>query len=277
MNGLKFCKISLSVVLYNTKQEDIENILKSLEYVKAAYHLYIIDNSLTNDLKINFENKVNVEYIHNPSNPGFGASHNIAILKAIEANNNYHFVINPDVFFVEDVISEMVNFMQEHPRIGMMMPQILNLDGTIQNLPKLLPSPYSVFLRKIKKPNFLYANFIAQYELREVPREKIYDAPILSGCFTILNLEAIKEVGTYDDNYFMYFEDWDLSRRVNQKYRTVYYPLVSVYHGYESGANKNKKLFKIFIKSCIHYFNKWGWIFDRERIKINRKTLKQFK
>lgn len=74
----------------------------------------------------------------------------------------------------------------------------------------------------------------------------------------------------------MYFEDWDLSRRMHQKYKTIYYPLVSVYHGYESGANKSKRLFKIFVQSALRYFNKWGWIFDKERRKVNRKTLKQF-
>ena len=70
------------------------------------------------------------------------------------------------------------------------------------------------------------------------------------------NLKAIQEIGMYDDNYFMYFEDWDLSRRMHKKYKTIYYPLVSVYHGYESGANKSFKLFKIFIHSAITYFNK---------------------
>jgi len=74
----------------------------------------------------------------------------------------------------------------------------------------------------------------------------------------------------------MYFEDWDISRRVHQKFKTVYFPKVSVYHGYESGANKNKRLFKIFIKSAKSYFNKWGWAFDSDRRKINKTTLSQF-
>ncbi|MCY1560600.1 hypothetical protein D9M68_977500 [compost metagenome] len=105
----------------------------------------------------------------------------------------------------------------------------------------------------------------------------IYNAPILSGCFTLLNLEAIKKVGGYDDNFFMYFEDWDLSRRIHQHYKTLYFPLVSVYHGYESGANKSSRLFKIFVNSAITYFSKWGWFFDSERKKINKKALEQFK
>jgi hypothetical protein len=57
--------------------------------------------------------------------------------------------------------------------------------------------------------------------------------------------------------------------------KQFYFPLVSVYHGYDSGAVQNSKLFKIFVNSAITYFNKWGWFFDSEKSKIN-KALSQF-
>lgn len=277
MNVIGKCKIGISVVLYNTSVDDIQNLLQSFKLIKSPYKLYIVDNSLSDDQKIFFDEINNIQYIHNPSNPGFGASHNLAILNSIESYHDYHFIVNPDVYFEADVVTPMVEFMQSDPMVGMLMPQILNLDGSIQFLPKLLPSPYSIIMRKLKKPKFLYENFINEYELRIIPADKVYEAPVLSGCFTLLKLEAIKEVGMYDDNFFMYFEDWDLSRRINTKFKTIYFPKVAVYHGYDSGANKNKRLFKIFINSALHYFNKWGYVFDKERNKINLKTLSQFK
>jgi GT2 family glycosyltransferase len=269
--------VSVSIVTFNTLPKDLDLIFKSLENVVTELKIYIIDNSPTKVLSSYFECMSNVIYIHNPSNPGFGAAHNIAIERAINQGSKYHFIINPDIYFIEDVITPMVEFMGTDAQIGMLMPQILNEDGSIQNLPKLLPSPFSVLLRKLKKPAFLYNPFINKYELRNIPDEKIYEAPILSGCFTLLNLKAIKEIGGYDDTYFMYFEDWDLSRRMHLKFKTIYFPKVSVYHGYESGANKSKKLFKIFVYSAICYFNKWGWFFDFERKEANKKTLNQFK
>lgn len=269
--------VSVSIVTFNTLPKDLDLIFKSFENVVAELKIYIIDNSPTKVLFSYFAGRSNVAYIHNPSNPGFGGAHNIAIQRAISDGAKYHFVVNPDIYFEDDVITSMIDFMQDNPEVGMMMPQILNEDGSIQNLPKLLPSPYSVLMRKFKKPKTAYHNFINNYELRFVKKDLVYNAPILSGCFTLLRLEAIKEIGMYDDNYFMYFEDWDLSRRMHQKYKTIYFPKVSVYHGYHSGANRSKKLFKIFIESAITYFNKWGWLFDRERVEINKKTLKQFK
>lgn len=269
--------ITLSIVLYNNKISDLKKVLKSIfDNCNYCLKIYLIDNSPTDELK-DIISDTRIVYIHNPSNPGFGVAHNVAINEAIKIGSKYHFIVNPDVFFESDVICKMVDAMDNDSNIGMMMPQILNLDGTIQYLPKLLPSPMSMLWRKIKRPQKKHSKFTSQYELRYLSQDIIYNAPVLSGCFTLLNLKAIGEVGMYDDRFFMYFEDWDLSRRIHEKYKTIYYPLVSVYHGYESGANKSFKLFKIFIQSAVIYFNKWGWFFDRKRKKINNKALAQFK
>lgn len=271
-------KVYTSIVLYKTDKETLQ---KSIEvFLNCKFkekRLFLIDHSPNDQLKIMADMDESIVYIFNPSNPGFGAGHNIAINKAIEDNADYHLVINPDVSAKGDVISPMVEYMQKDSSIGMMMPQILNEDGSIQYLPKLLPSPYTVLMRKLKRPKCLYDGFINQYELRSVSQSMIYNVPILSGCFTIFNVKALKEIGGYDDRFFMYFEDWDLSRRMNKKYKTLYFPNVSITHNYESGANHNKRLFKIFVQSAIKFFTKWGWIFDCERRKINKQTLAQFK
>jgi GT2 family glycosyltransferase len=268
--------ITSCIVLYRNDINILQNAIRSILKTDGIGKVFLVDNSPTDDLKI-MVTDLRIEYIHSPANPGFGASHNVAIQKAMEIGSKYHFIVNPDIYFEGDVIMSMVEYMANDSRIGMMMPQILNEDGTIQNLPKLLPSPFSILKRKIKKPVRFYQKFINQYELRQVPKDTIYNAPVLSGCFTLLNLDAIKKIGMYDDAFFMYFEDWDLSRRMHQQYKTIYFPQVSVVHEYESGANKSKKLFKIFVNSAIKYFNKWGWFFDSERKKINTEALSQFK
>ena len=269
-------EFTCSIVLYKNSADTLSDAIFSFLNKDFNMLLYLIDNSPTDELK-HLVTHNRISYIHNPANPGFGASHNVAIEKAIDLGSKYHFVVNPDIYFVGDVVETMLEYMAADTTIGMMMPQILNEDGTNQNLPKLLPSPFDLFKRKIKKPAKLYQKFINEYELREVSKDFIYNTPSLSGCFTLLNLDAIRKIGMYNDKFFMYFEDLDLSRRMHQKYKTIYFPKVSVVHGYESGANKNPKLFKIFINSAITYFNKWGWFFDSERNKINKKTLFQFK
>lgn len=269
--------ITASIVLYNTDPTELQKAIDSFISIRLNTKLFIIDNSFKDDLRKFKYSDSRIEYIHNPKNLGFGSSHNIAINKGIELGSKFHFIINPDIYFEGDVITPMVKYMDNNKNIGMMMPQVQNEDGSIQYLPKLLPTPFSILRRKIKRPYGTYLNFINSYELRNVPKNIVYNTPLLSGCFTLLNLDAIKKVGVYDDKFFLYFEDWDLSRRMHQHYKTIYFPKVSVVHGYKSGANKNLKLFKVYIYSAITYFNKWGWIFDTMRKKINSKVLAQFK
>lgn len=269
-------RVSSSIVLYNTNIDESKRIINCLLDEVGIQRIFLIDNSKEiNLIYTSYDERI--EYIHNPSNPGFGASHNIAIEKSLKSNYQYHFIVNPDVYFTKGVAENMINFISQDESIGMLMPQILNEDQSIQNLPKLLPSFYSIVLRKLKRPKFIYKKFIDKYEFRNSKSDKVYNVPILSGCFTLLNMNAINEIGGYDDRFFMYFEDWDLSRRMHLKFKTLYYSKVFVYHGYESGANKSRKLFMIFIKSMIYYFNKWGWFFDRERKLLNNKALRQLK
>lgn len=261
--------VSASIVLYNSDFSDISKILKSLN---PSIQVFLIDNSPEcNSNK--FTGLENIQYFHYPSNLGFGAGHNVAICKALESHSSYHFIINPDIFFEISVVDELVRYMISDETIGMVMPQILNIDNSVQFLPKLLPSPFDLLIRKIKKPFSYYIDFIEKYELRNIGKDKIINVPIISGCFCLLNMNAIKQIGSYDEVFFMYFEDWDLSRRINSKYKTIYYTKVSVYHKYKSEANINFRLFLIFISSAIKYFNKWGWFFDRDRKKINNNVL----
>lgn len=267
-------KVSASIVIYNNNFKILKNLLINLIESQQIDKIFVIDNHFSNNLNF-FSFHDNIEYFHNPLNPGFGTSHNFAIKNAIKNSFKYHFIINPDVIIDSSTISVLIKRIINDPQIGQIMPKILNHNGTNQNLPKLLPTPFKIFLRKIPFPFKWYEIFIKNYELRDALDDFEYNVPIISGCFTLLNLEAIINVGMYDEKFFMYFEDWDLSRRIQQKYKNIYCTKVSVVHGYESGANKSFKLFIIFIKSAIYYFNKWGWVFDKERKKINTAAIKQ--
>jgi GT2 family glycosyltransferase len=70
----------------------------------------------------------------------------------------------------------------------------------------------------------------------------------------------------------MYLEDVDLCRRVRQRFETIYFPEVAVYHGYEKGSYRNVRLMIYHILSAIRYFQKWGWFRDVERTYINQQN-----
>ena len=86
----------------------------------------------------------------------------------------------------------------------------------------------------------------------------------------MLRMKALCDIGGFDERFFMYPEDIDLTRRIHQQYRTMYVPFVTVVHHHRAASYKSPRMLRIHIVNMIRYFNKWGWLFDAERRRINR-------
>ena len=156
-------KLTASIVTYNNPSEALMQAINSCLAGELVSTLYIVDNSRDSKIRDICVDK-KIVYIHNPSNPGFGAAHNIAIELALKAGSKYHFVVNPDIYFEGDIITPMIEYMEQNPQVGMMMPKILNSDGSIQYLPKLLPSLLTIIKRKIKFPRSFHEKFLNNYD-----------------------------------------------------------------------------------------------------------------
>jgi GT2 family glycosyltransferase len=253
--------ITGSIVIYKNDISILENAINSFLNTGLNVKLFLIDNSPSDILKSHFQ-KTNISYIHNPLNPGFGASHNIAIKKSISIGSDYHVVINPDIYYSAGNLEKMKLFMDSNDTIGQLMPKVLFPDGSFQFLCKRNPTVFDLFARGFM-PAFLknkFKNRLDKYEYRSSNFEKlIYDIPYLSGCFMFFRISVLKKVGLFDDKIFMYLEDADLTRRVLNVSRTVYYPDAYIFHHYAGMTHKKWKYKLITIKSAIIYFNKWGW------------------
>jgi glycosyltransferase, family 2 len=270
-------KLSASIVLYNTKTEDLKRVINSYFSYKGEKQLFLIDNSPTDRLKeiVKVYPNNNIYYIFNNENMGYGKAHNIAIKKSIEQNLPYHIILNPDIIIEKDVLEKLANYMELHPEVGNIMPKIIYPDGELQYLCKLLPSPIDLIFRRFIPIKKWKDAINRKYELHSFGYDKIMNIPNLSGCFMFLRTEALKKVGLFDENIFMYLEDIDLNRRIFSKYKTIYYPDATVIHEHQKESYKNKKLLKVHIQSAIYYFNKYGWFFDKERTNINRNVLRK--
>ncbi|MDB5729703.1 MAG: glycosyltransferase family 2 protein [Noviherbaspirillum sp.] len=273
--------ISCSVVCYRNTPIQIAQVLKSLAASGGGsppleIRVTLIDNSPTNKLA-EVAREFNAAYIHLPQNPGFGAAHNLAIAESIASNAQYHLVLNPDTHFAGNVIPALVAYLEEHHDVGLIMPDIRYPDGSQQHLCKLLPAPYDLLMRRFSPKLYECSGRLARYELHESGYNKLMNVPALSGCFMLLRAAVLREVGGFDERFFMYLEDVDLSRRIGRIARTVYFPYVSITHEYVKGSYRNWKLTAYHICSAIRYFNKWGWFSDREKKQINNATLREIK
>jgi GT2 family glycosyltransferase len=266
--------ISCSIVLYKTNQQVVTNTIDSVYRTTLNFKLYLIDNSPTDELKI-LKKDHRTEYIFCNANVGFGKAHNIAMRKAIE-DSKYHVVLNPDIYFDKGVLETIFAFMEANKQVGQVMPKICYPTGEIQRLCKLLPAPADLFLRRFFPwwPGADERN--KKYELRESGYNKIMNIPYLSGCFMFFRTAVLKQIGLFDERIFMYIEDADITRRIHQIYQTIFFPSITVFHHYAKGSYKSIKLMMYNIHGAVIYFNKWGWLFDAERKKINKEVIEAY-
>jgi GT2 family glycosyltransferase len=265
--------LTASIVLYNSKEDDILHVIRCFLGSALNVKLFLIDNSDTDLLKCLLIDP-RIEYVHLGKNIGYGAAHNIALLKSFEVSE-YHVILNPDVSFDAHILETSLNYMNKHHDVGMISPAIKFPDGTPQFMCRLLPTPLDLIARRFF-PDFLKFAFkdkMDNYLLKDLVLSKKHNIPNLPGSFMFLKNDAIRKVGGFDENYFMYLEDVDLTRRIHQKYKTLYFPEISVVHGLEQGSYKSLKLFKHHTRSAIYYFRKWGWFEDEERESINASLL----
>ena len=90
------------------------------------------------------------------------------------------------------------------------------------------------------------------------PQDEPFEITNATGCFMFFRTAAFMDLGGFDERFFMYLEDCDIARRAAEKYKVLHYPMANVYHLWERGSKKSKKLLLIHMKSILLYFLKWG-------------------
>ena len=268
--------LTVSIVTYKTDPNQLIRCLRSLELYTGSIFIYLIDNSPSNDLFAISQEHNNIEYVHLSHNPGFGCGHNEGIRRAAEKKANFHLVLNADIYFYSDIITPLLGHMNRNSNVGMIMPKILNPDNSIQRLCKLVPTPLDLLARRLL-PKSLRKLVGERFELHSTGYDKIMYVPYLSGCFMLIRKKTLENVGTFDERFFMYPEDIDLSRRIASLQDTIFFPLVSAYHEHGAESHKSMKMFLIHSYNICKYFNKWGWLYDPGRSKLNKKTISLLK
>src|SRR6185312_8787687 len=213
------------------------------------------------------------DYVFSGQNVGFGRGHN-RILNLTSDLAEFHLIQNPDIRFAPKVLPELYDFMCKNQEVGLVMPRVLNPDGTEQRLCKQLPKPVDLIARRFlgKVGQTVFSRRLLDYTLNQVDLSVTREVPNLSGCFMFINDVALQKAGLFDERFFMYMEDVDLCRRIGRHYKTVFYPHVSVTHGYAKGSYKKLGLLGLHTASAIQYFSKWGWLADPERDQLNGRT-----
>jgi GT2 family glycosyltransferase len=202
---------------------------------------------------------INAALIAADHNLGFGSANNLALQNA---STDYVLVLNPDVVLAEDAISNALMYLNANTNCGMVAPVATSPDGTplylVKDTPRILTLLARGFGQKWLKR--LMNKRLYQYDQLHIP----YDAAqencrIVSGCCMFMRGELFQRVGGFDESFFLYFEDFDLSARLANHARIDRVPNVRIVHAGGNAARKGSRHIWLFLRSALRFFNKHGW------------------
>jgi hypothetical protein len=199
-----------------------------------------------------------LETVRGQGNVGYGRGHNLAIVRSTA---DWHLVLNPDVVIDADAMVAGLRYLETHPEVALVTPRADGAGGR-QYLCKRYPSALVLGLRGFA-PAWLRQPFRAtldRYEMRDLPDDAPTEGiPIASGAFMLCRRSALQEVGGFSPNYFLYFEDFDLSLRLGRRWRIAYLPGMRIRHAGGDAAGKGWAHRRMFIRSGLTFFRQHGW------------------
>jgi GT2 family glycosyltransferase len=268
--------LSVSIVVYKPGLPVLEEVLAtlgaSLDRAKAhgalrTASLWIIDNGSNDPAALDalvehtFAAHPWVERIfrRGHGNIGYGRAHNLALLGSTD---DYHLVLNPDVMMEPDAIELSLHFMEANPDAGFLTPRANDETGAPLYLRKRYPSVVVLALRGFAPSSVqrVFRRAIDHYEMRDQPDTVgSKNIPISSGCFMFLRRCLVADIGGFPDDYFLYFEDFDLSLRVGKTAAIAYVPEVRIVHLGGDAARKGLRHAFMFVRSAVTFFQTHGW------------------
>lgn len=253
-----------SIVLFKNSAIEIEEIVNKLMRINDVDCIHLVDNdkqeNISEVLKLS-----KVKYTNCGSNLGYGKGHNVAIEDFMESQCTHIAIINSDISFDLDIFKNLLVSSQPIKDVGFISPSFGGSDPYIVNAKYVLSS--FTFILRLLKLNFL----VDKITYTNSSNNKYTFAPYLSGAFLFCNKNLFKTIGVFDERYFMYPEDLDITRRAAVYFKNVIINDVKIYHSHRAESKKSLTMFYVHSINMIKYFNKWGWFLDSSRKSINSK------
>ncbi len=264
-------KLSIIIVNYNTSSA-LKECLNSLYQNRTpASEIIVVDNASTDNsvemVKMHFSEIILLE---SPENLGFAKANNLGSKKA---QGDFLVFLNPDVILTEPSFEKMLCFLESHPDVGLIGPRLIYENGDFQISTGLFPKILSEFkmrrlARKVKDPAFR-EKLASQFET-------LRDVNWLTGACLMLRRSLFEHVNGFDDKLFMFFEDADLCKRVQESgLRVVYFPETEIIHmrGLTYGKRR-ERIAPSYRQSQRYYYRKHNGFFSNLGLLIYLKLLK---
>ena len=252
--------MELTVVIVNYRVKYLlEQTLRSVEQAMQGMtgEVIVVDN-LSGDDSIAFsrERHPGVTYIENQENVGFARANNQAIM---QARGEFTLILNPDTIITPRCLQEGIAWMRSHPKCGAIGARMMDGNGVfLPESKRSFPTPWVSFCKIFGLSKlFPRSPWFAKYHLRYLSDLEPQCIDILSGAYMLCRTDVLQQLGGFDEDFFMYGEDIDLSYRiVKAGYENWFLPTPMVHYKGESTHKDSMRYVKVFYDAMLIFYRK---------------------
>ena len=256
--------LSVIIVNYNVKyflEQCLFSVMKAVENIEAE--IFVVDNNSTDGSRAFFKDRFHrVKFIWNSGNLGFSKANNIAVQHAI---GKYILFLNPDTLVPEDCFEKCISFLTSHKEAGALGIKMLDGSGIfLKESKRSFPSPLTSFYKLSGLARlFPHSKKFSRYHQGHLDEDANSEVEVLAGAFMMVPEKIIDDVGSFDEVFFMYGEDIDLSYRIRKAgYKNFYFADSCILHFKGESTKKGRLNYvRLFYKAMSifarkHYGNR---------------------
>ena len=260
-------ELSACIVVYNGADEALRAAQTVLDCTRRhPLTLYLVDNAspdgsgqclakAAKDGTLHIREDQKVEVLCRTENGGFGTGHN-TVLSLLQSR--VHFILNPDIQLTADTLSDLADWMAQHPGVVMARPALTFPDGRPQRLPLRRCSVRAMVYRQLPCLKF-WAKYNERYLMADKDLTSPTEIEFCTGSFSAVDTAVFKAVGGFDEDYFMYVEDADLTQKMRTRGKAYLVPQYTAIHAWHRAAHRSLKPFLWQLRSLLRYFSQWGF------------------
>lgn len=250
--------LSVIIVNYNVKillKECLDSVSLAIAGMEAE--VFIVDNAST-DKSIEFLQPLfpGFHFTRNETNTGFAKANNQALALA---SGKFILFLNPDTLIPADCFSKCISFMEHHADAGALGVRMINgKNEFLKESKRGFPSPMVSFWKMAGITGlFPRSPVFAKYYLGHLDENTINKVDVLSGAFMFVRKKVLDTTGGFDERFFMYAEDIDLSYRITEAgFNNYYFPEVTIIHYKGESTKKDIKYIKQFYLAMSQFVKK---------------------
>lgn len=225
-------QLSVIIVNYNVKyflEQCLFSVLKACCNISAE--VIVVDNNSNDGSRSLLQEKFPAVYfIWNTANTGFSKANNQALQ---HAKGEYILFLNPDTIVPEDCFEKCIQFFKYHPQAGALGIKMIDGSGNfLKESKRAFPGPLtSLYKLSGLAKLFPHSKTFSRYHLGNLSANENHEVDVLAGAFMMIPHTVLKEVGSFDETFFMYGEDVDLSYRIQKAaYKNYYFSEAPIIH-----------------------------------------------